>query len=107
MFSSVILASLFLKCSLQNDLNPRVVVSFFPSSGNLFHKEGARNENLSFPALVLALGRNRLLFSTALVEWWCVGFSTRVLRHGGLILWKQLKVCRRMRWRMVSTIGMI
>ena len=44
-------------------LNPRVVVSFFPSSGNLFHKEGARNENLRFPALVLALGRNRLLFS--------------------------------------------
>ena len=81
---------------MQNDLNPRVVVSFFPSSGNLFHKEVARNENLRFPALVLALGRNRLLFSTALVEWWCVGFSMRVLRQGGLILWKQLKVCRRM-----------
>jgi hypothetical protein len=27
-FSSVILHSLFLKCSLQNDLNPRVVVTF-------------------------------------------------------------------------------
>ena len=82
MFSSDLLASLFLKYSLQNDLNPRVVVSFFPTSGNLFHKEGDRNENLRFPVLVLALGRNRLLFSTALVEWWCVGFSTRVLRQG-------------------------
>jgi hypothetical protein len=57
------------------------------------HKKGSRNENLSFPALVLLLGRNGLLFSIAL--------STSVLRQGGLISWKQSKVCRRVRWRMV------
>jgi hypothetical protein len=93
--SSVTLASLFLKCSLQNDLNPRVVVGF-PTSGNLFQKEEARNDNMRFPALVLALGRNRLLFYTALVEWCFVGFSSTVLGQGGLILWKQLKVWYRL-----------
>jgi hypothetical protein len=47
----------------------------FATSGHLFHKEGARN--LRFPALVLPLGRNRLLFSTALVEWWTGGVYKR------------------------------
>ena len=57
MFSSVILDSLFL-----------FILKVFFTERSKPAYSGARNENLHFPALVLALGRNRLLFSTVLVH---------------------------------------
>ena len=58
-------------------------------------------------SLILALGRHNLLFCSVLVEWWCFGFSKSVLTQGGLISCKQVKVCKRMCWLMVSSMGMI
>jgi hypothetical protein len=78
---------------------------FFASLGKLFHKVDAINENRRFPALDLAFGMWTLLFAKALVEWWWVGFSMTVLRHGGLTSYMHLKVCSRIMCEWCHELG--
>jgi hypothetical protein len=96
-FSSEVRLSSDLKNFFVNLLKLAKEVSLVAESGKLFQRDEAMKENLRLPALILALGIDSLLFAVALVEYWCTGLNSSLVKHGGLKLFRILNVCIRIR----------